>query len=59
MGIPESAQSKIFKPYFTTKSGGTGLGLAMVYQMLKEFGASIEFQTEEGVGTKFTIAFSS
>lgn len=57
MGIPESAQSKIFKPYFTTKSGGTGLGLAMVYQMLKEFGATIEFRTEENVGTRFTIVF--
>jgi len=57
-GIPEHEQEKIFEPYFTTKSGGTGLGLAMVKNMLKEFGASISFETIENEGTTFTIVFN-
>lgn len=57
-GISPEEQHKIFEPYFTTKSGGTGLGLAMVKNMLNEFGAEISFTSAEGQGTTFTIVFS-
>ena len=56
-GIPSIEKEKIFEPYFTTKSGGTGLGLAMVKNIFNEFGASISFQTEEDKGTTFLIVF--
>jgi signal transduction histidine kinase len=57
VGIPDSEKSKIFQPYFTTKSAGTGLGLAMVKNILNEFGAKISFTSETGKGTTFMIVF--
>lgn len=59
IGIPETETSKIFQPYFTTKSAGTGLGLAMVKNILQEFGATISFTSEVNKGTTFTIDFSN
>ena len=56
-GISEFEKEKIFEPYFTTKSGGTGLGLAMVKNILLEFGGQISFSTKQNVGTIFTIEF--
>ncbi len=56
-GIPEEEQSKIFQPYFTTKSGGTGLGLAMVRSILSVIGAEISFVSTEGENTRFTLIF--
>lgn len=55
MGIPEDVQSKIFVPYFTTKSTGTGLGLAMVKQIIENHQGSIDYTTELNVGTSFII----
>jgi two-component system, NtrC family, nitrogen regulation sensor histidine kinase NtrY len=57
-GIPESAISQLFKPYFTTKSSGTGLGLVMVKNMMEQCGGSIDFATEENVGTRFILNFN-
>jgi nitrogen fixation/metabolism regulation signal transduction histidine kinase len=54
-GIDENEKSKIFEPYFTTKSSGTGLGLAMVKNIVKEFGAQIGFESSLGKGTQFKI----
>lgn len=56
-GIRTEERAKIFEPYFTTKSGGTGLGLAMVKNILNEFGAEVSFTSEEGKGTVFLIVF--
>ena len=56
-GISKEEQEKIFEPYFTTKSGGTGLGLAMVKDIFNEFGGVISFQTTEKKGTIFTVVF--
>lgn len=56
-GMTEEQQEKLFEPYFTTKSGGTGLGLAMVKNILNEIGANIDFQTELNKGTTFIISF--
>ena len=54
-GIPEEMRSKIFTPNFTTKSSGTGLGLAMCKSIVEQAGGSIWFETEEGVGTSFFV----
>ncbi len=54
-GIPTDLQSKIFDPYFTTKSTGSGLGLATLYSIIRRHGGSVMLDSEEGVGTTFTI----
>ena len=53
VGISGDKHSKIFVPYFTTKSTGTGLGLAMVKQIIENHRGTIGFESEEGVGTEF------
>ncbi len=54
-GIPEELREKIFNPNFTTKSSGTGLGLAFVKQAVENMLGSIHFETEPGKGTTFHI----
>lgn len=54
-GIPASMQAKIFQPYFTTKTHGTGLGLAMVKNIVENSNGTIRFETEAEVGTTFHI----
>ncbi len=56
-GIPEMLIDKIFVPNFTTKSSGTGLGLAMVKSMIEGMEGSIIFETKSGVGTVFSLRF--
>lgn len=55
VGIPQEKKSKIFVPYFTTKTTGTGLGLAMVKQIVENHNGTIYFETEENTGTTFII----
>lgn len=55
MGISEGNMSKIFEPYFTTKQFGSGLGLTVVYKIIKEHGGDIILESVEGEGTTFTI----
>ena len=54
-GIPEENLPKIFEPYFSTKETGTGLGLAIVYKIIESHNGTIEVQSKEGEGTKFTV----
>ena len=54
-GITEEAKQKIFTPNFTTKSGGTGLGLAMVKSIVENMQGKISFESEYGKGTTFKI----
>ena len=54
-GIPEKLQESIFNHNFTTKSSGTGLGLAFVKQAVENMYGSIEFETEPNKGTTFYI----
>jgi two-component system nitrogen regulation sensor histidine kinase NtrY len=54
-GIEESLLPQIFTPNFTTKSSGTGLGLAFVKQALENMGGNISYRTELGQGTTFYI----
>jgi signal transduction histidine kinase len=54
-GIPHELQEKIFQLYFTTKKGGSGIGLAQTYQALQWHYGSIDFETGEGQGTTFRL----
>lgn len=54
-GIPEETQSKIFTPNFTTKTSGTGLGLAMCKGIVEQSHGRIWFETKEGEGTSFFV----
>ncbi|MDB5248298.1 MAG: nitrogen regulation protein NtrY [Segetibacter sp.] len=54
-GIPVEKQEKIFTPNFTTKSSGTGLGLAMCKGIVEKANGRIWFDTEEGKGTTFHV----
>ncbi len=56
-GMSEESLSKIFEPYYTTKANGTGLGMTMVYKIIKEFSGEIIVDSKEGQGTAFTISF--
>jgi len=52
-GIPENLREKIFEPNFTTKSSGTGLGLAFVKNSIENAGGKVWFETVIGTGTTF------
>ena len=48
---------KIFEPYFTTKEFGSGLGLTLVYKIVKEHRGDIAVSSRVGEGTTFTLSF--
>jgi len=56
VGIPPEAREKIFSLYFTTKPGGSGVGLAMVYRIIQLHNGSIDFTSEVNQGTTFRIS---
>ena len=58
-GMPEELQNKIFDPYFTTKPGGSGLGLASVHSIVKKHGGHVEVRSLVGRGTDFTFYLPS
>jgi nitrogen fixation/metabolism regulation signal transduction histidine kinase len=57
VGIAEDEKANIFMPYFTTKSTGTGLGLAMSKQIVEAMNGEIWFESKPGEGTSFFVAF--
>jgi two-component system, sporulation sensor kinase E len=57
VGIPEENMDKIFEPYFTTKDFGSGLGLTLVYKIVKEHLGDIEINSKVGEGTTLTLSF--
>ena len=58
-GIAPEAREKLFQPNFTTKSSGTGLGLAFVQQAVEGMGGSIRYETFAGKGTTFYLRIPS
>ncbi|MDR3324991.1 MAG: GHKL domain-containing protein [Spirochaetaceae bacterium] len=55
-GISDEHKTKIFEPYFTTKNMGTGIGLTLVFKIVREHRGLISFESKEGRGTTFVIA---
>ena len=57
-GMDADTKARIFEPFFTTKpvGKGTGLGLSTVFEIVKDAGGTIEFDSEEGKGTEFRVS---
>ena len=56
-GIDEEAQSKIFIPFFTTKKTGSGIGLSLSRQIMRQHNASISVKSKVDEGTEFILRF--
>ena len=56
-GIPEENISRIFEPYFTSKTNGFGLGLAATWNILQSHRAGIDVSSQLGEGTSFMLTF--
>ena len=54
-GIKDEDKSRIFLPNFTTKSGGSGVGLSLTYNIVQAAGGTITFESQEGKGAEFII----
>lgn len=54
-GIPAEIRDKIYNLYFTTKKGGSGIGLAMAYRVVQLHHGALEFHSVEGHGTTFAL----
>jgi signal transduction histidine kinase len=54
-GIPEEERARIFQPFFSTKPGGLGLGLAVVKRTIEDFRGRVRFASRAGEGTTFRI----
>jgi PAS domain S-box-containing protein len=54
-GIPQEQVTRIFEPFYTTKTKGSGLGLMIVQRIVRAHGGNIELESHEGRGTNFRI----
>src|SRR5262245_13360610 len=54
-GMNPEVLAKVFRPFFSTRPGGTGLGLPTTRKIIEAHGGTIDAQSEPGKGTKFTI----
>ncbi len=59
IGMNSDIRKKIFNPYFTTKEGGTGLGLPIIERIISEHSGRIWLESEEGTGTTFFMDLPS
>jgi signal transduction histidine kinase len=55
-GIPQDQLNRLFKPFYTTKKKGSGLGLMIVQRIVRAHGGRIEIDSRLGQGTTFRIA---
>jgi signal transduction histidine kinase len=53
--MPPEQAARVFRPFFTTKSDGTGLGLPTTKRIVEAHGGTIDVESEPGRGTKFTV----
>ena len=58
-GVSDELKGKLFKPLFTGKAKGTGLGLAVVKRIIDAHGGTISFESVKGMGTTFTVTLPS
>jgi signal transduction histidine kinase len=54
-GMDERTRSKVFQAFYSTKSGGSGLGLPIARKIVEAHGGSIRVESEPGRGTQFTM----
>jgi signal transduction histidine kinase len=54
-GIAPEAKERVFRPFFSTKQGGSGLGLPLTQRIVQEHGGTLTFDSEVGTGTTFHI----
>lgn len=54
-GMSEEIRAQAFSPFYTTKAQGTGLGLAVVFAVVKAHGGRVTLESTEGIGTQVTI----
>jgi signal transduction histidine kinase len=54
-GISASESDRIFNPFYTTKEGGTGIGLALAHKIVEDHGGTINFRSGRPRGTTFTV----
>ncbi len=59
IGMSEEQIERIFEPFSSFSSGGTGLGMSIVYHIIKEHGGKIDVTSEVGVGTTITVSFAA
>ena len=57
VGIPRENREKVFNLYYTTKENGSGIGLATVFKVVQLHNGEIDFESEVGKGTTFTLKF--
>ena len=57
IGIPPHVLERIFEPFYTTKSKGTGLGMMITNKIIQEHKGTINVRSEENVGTEVLISF--
>jgi signal transduction histidine kinase len=55
VGIPPENLDKVFSLYFTTKTGGSGIGLAMVYRIVQMHDGQVDLESTVGKGTTVTF----
>ena len=58
-GIPDEELKRLFRPFHTTKDGGTGLGLALVHRIVEAHGGEIRVESPPGSGAAFDFVFPS
>jgi signal transduction histidine kinase len=56
-GVPDDLIADIFTPFFSTKSKGSGIGLAMVRQLLARNGGAVRYAKSVGSGARFVVTF--
>jgi len=57
IGIPEKDRKRIFEPFYSTKEGGSGLGLYVVRRIMEEHGGRVSVSSIEDLGTTFVLSF--
>ncbi len=57
VGIPDDALSRIFDPFYTTRVGGSGLGLSIIHRIIDAHNGYVNVESTRGVGSRFTVGF--
>jgi len=55
VGVPPESLERIFRPFYTTKRGGTGLGLSLCRRIIRQHGGTLSVESKLGKGSRFII----